>query len=227
MSMVAESIMGRGCGESMVNSSAYFDHLILSCSIIRNKGVIPSLIEFRNQLEINIQGLVDELKNKHYSETLIDAFCRLTCLVLDANIDNTLTAANMHWRGYELISVFYGLHGSEHFTSEHEELLICTKNSEISYYAKVLFSMSPQPKINKGLSNTLFKNDNNTVYKKLENLDDNSVLLKNYSPPIPIIPKSYIDPKFTKGVAIQLAILISILIFFWLIGYCLYQGEYL
>lgn len=218
--------MGRGCGEGMVNNSTYFDNLILSCLLIRNKGVIPSLMEFRNQLEINIKGLIDELKNKHYSETLIDAFCRLTCVVLDENINNTLAGANMHWRGYELISLFYGFDESVNFTNEQEDLLLSTQNTEISYYAKVLFAMSSKPKLNKGLSNTLFKNENNTVYKKLD-IPDKLILVKNYSPPPPFIPQNHTDPKFTQGVVIQLAVLIGILICVWLIGYCLYQGEYL
>lgn len=211
----------------MVNNSVYFDNLIISCSLIRNKGVVPSLLEFRNQLQINIQNLIDELKNKHYSETLIDAFCRLTCVVLDTNINKTLAAVNMHWFGYELTTLFYGYDEQKKLTAAHQELLFSTKNSEIAYYSNILFAMSPNPKINKGLATETFKNDNNILYKTSEKLNDVLVLDKYNSTPTPIISQSRIDPKLTKSVVLQLIVLIGIFVCLWLIGYALYHGGYL
>lgn len=211
----------------MVNNSAYFDNLIISCSLIGNKAVVPSLLEFRNHLQLNIQKLIDELKNKHYSETLVDAFCRLTCVVLDTNINKMLAAVNMRWLGYELATLFYGTDQQKKFTTDHEALLLSTKNSEIATYANILFAMSPDPKLNKGLATSTFRNDNNILYQNHEILNDN-VILENYHPTqTTTLPQIHSNSKFTKRVVLQVIALLVILVCLWLIGLVLHCGEYL
>lgn len=215
-----------------MNNSAYFDNLIISLSLIRNKSVIPSLLDFQTKLQENIQNLIDEFRNKHYCETLIDAFCRLTCLVLDSNIENILAASQMHWRGYELKAIFYQYDEQQFFTTLHEERLLTTQNSEIGFYSKILLAMSPNPKINKGLATATFKtavniNILNKKVEKIETVNNDAIVQKKYFNPNPILPESRVDPKFNKSVIYQLVILIGVLIILWLVGYASLNGGVL
>ncbi|ANS44541.1 hypothetical protein [Serratia inhibens] len=127
----------------MVKTLPVYDEIIATCTLALMRGVIPSLQEYQYQLKQRIERFCDELKKKACGDEVIDALCRLTCLVADLNTRKSLEDQGMNWRGYELEHIFYGFSSHPLFTEQHATLLFRQKSDEIAQYTRMLFAMLP------------------------------------------------------------------------------------
>lgn len=128
-----------------MKTSAIFDEIVATCTLVSLRGVIPSLLEYQYQLKQRIELFCGELKQKQHSDEVLDALCRLICLVVDLNSRQNLEAQGVSWHGYELEQVFYGFSNAPLFTEQHASVLFAGKNVELIGYARSLFALSPIP----------------------------------------------------------------------------------
>lgn len=126
-----------------MKASAIFKEIAVTCSLVTLHGVIPSLLEFQYQLKQRIESFSKELQINGYSEEVIDALCRLICLVIDLNTRRSLEKQGISWVGYELEHVFYGYGHELLFSAQHAAALAAADDEEIKLYVTMLSALSP------------------------------------------------------------------------------------
>ncbi|EKS6740515.1 hypothetical protein NTH60_004560 [Enterobacter ludwigii] len=127
----------------MVKSSAIFKEIAVMCTLLAMQGVIPSLLEIQYQLKKRIECFCEELHARGFSKEIINALCRLICLIVDLNAVRNLEKQGMSWSGYELEHVFYGYGDEQLFTARHADELSAADDVEIRRYITMLASLSP------------------------------------------------------------------------------------
>lgn len=122
-----------------------FDEIIATCALVSLPTIIPSLMEYQYQLKYRIEILCSDLRQKGYSDDIVDALCRLSCHALDLNTQRNLQQQGLSWQGYELENLFYGSGDDPFFTEQHAELLVHQTRGELTIAVRRLFSLSSFP----------------------------------------------------------------------------------
>ncbi|WP_241627636.1 hypothetical protein [Rosenbergiella epipactidis] len=128
-----------------MKNTTVFDEIITTCALISLPAVIPSLMEYQYKLKNRIEMLCNDLRQRGYSEDIIDALCRLSCHALDLNTHRNLPLQGLSWQGYELESLFYGSGDDPFFTEHHAALLVDQLQGELVVAVRRLFSLSSFP----------------------------------------------------------------------------------
>ncbi|WP_241585930.1 MULTISPECIES: hypothetical protein [Rosenbergiella] len=122
-----------------------FDEIIATCALVSLPAIIPSLMEYQYQLKVRIDLLCTDLKQKGYSDDVIDALCRLSCHALDLTTQRNLQQEGLSWQGYELELLFYGPGDDCFFTEQHADLLAQQTRGELTVAVGKLFCLSSFP----------------------------------------------------------------------------------
>lgn len=143
-----------------MKSRALFQEIITTCALANLQGVVPSLLEYQNQLRWRIEQFCQVLADTGIDIAAVDAMRRLLCTVVDSN-SQLFEQQGISWSGYELEHLFYGYQSTPLFTTSHYQLLFNSSQPEVSDYARQLYGIS------------------------LRQLPGNAELLPIYSPPSP------------------------------------------
>lgn len=128
-----------------MNKHPALQEIIVCCTLLAMKGVIPSLLDFQQQLQQHITRYCKELAEKGYAQHEIDAVRRLLCCVIDALATRDLAAQGLSWKPYQLTPLFYGYPDNTLFTMAQGEALANTTHPELREAARTICALSPQP----------------------------------------------------------------------------------
>jgi len=127
----------------VVSGHSALQGLISSCTLLAMKGVVPSLLDFQQQLQQQIILYCQHLSDEAYPHEEIIAIQRLLCRVVDSLAMSSFSTQGISWTNYQLGHHFFGYQHDELFNPAHSDLLFNSVHQEIKNTTLIMFALSP------------------------------------------------------------------------------------